>query len=89
MKSDSAIESAFPWHIGLLFVVCKSARSAAPSFHEKSASILSNRGAFTLVTGMGFEPILSALRTQRLNRLTNRPCASNYTRHGSKLQEGK
>ncbi len=27
-----------------------------------------------MVTGMGFEPILSALRTQRLNRLTNRPC---------------
>ena len=50
--------------------------------HAKSASILSNRGAFTLVTGMGFEPILSALRTQRLNRLTNRPCANNYTRHG-------
>lgn len=33
---------------------------------------------FYLVTGMGFEPILSALRTQRLNRLTNRPCACNY-----------
>ncbi len=33
-----------------------------------------------LVTGMGFEPILSALRTQRLNRLTNRPCESNYKR---------
>lgn len=31
-----------------------------------------------LVTGMGFEPIISALRTQRLNRLTNRPCGHYY-----------
>lgn len=34
---------------------------------------------FSMVTGMGFEPILSALRTQRLNRLTNRPCMIYYT----------
>lgn len=34
---------------------------------------------FSMVTGMGFEPILSALRTQRLNRLTNRPCMTYYT----------
>lgn len=34
---------------------------------------------FAMVTGMGFEPILSALRTQRLNRLTNRPCMTYYT----------
>lgn len=34
-----------------------------------------------MVTGMGFEPILSALRTQRLNRLTNRPCVPYYNRH--------
>ena len=33
-----------------------------------------------VVTGMGFEPILSALRTQRLNRLTNRPCDKYYSR---------
>lgn len=63
---------ALPMYLGV---------SLAPLSYKK-ASILSNRGVFTLVTGMGFEPILSALRTQRLNRLTNRPCASNYTRHG-------
>ena len=39
-----------------------------------------------MVTGMGFEPILSALRTQRLNRLTNRPCANYYSRYDPKMQ---
>ena len=71
LKGTETPSWASPMYLGVSLLPC----------HAKSASILSNRGAFTLVTGMGFEPILSALRTQRLNRLTNRPCANNYTRH--------